>query len=171
VQAVSRLPLELKWPNDLVIGRPWRKLGGVLSEAATSGARIQAVVIGIGINLRQASYPRELAGHATSIETELGRPIERAPLVVELLGRLRAIMERLHRGDRESVCRDWRAFGCRGLAGATVRWHDQRGERRGRARDLAEDGALLVETDEGLERVIGGEVAWESWARGDAERR
>ena len=33
------LPVELKWPNDLVIGRPWRKLGGVLSEAAASGRR------------------------------------------------------------------------------------------------------------------------------------
>jgi len=50
VQSVCGLPVELKWPNDLVIGRPWRKLGGVLCEAAGQHARIDAVVVGIGIN-------------------------------------------------------------------------------------------------------------------------
>ena len=38
VAATSGLPLELKWPNDLVIGRPWRKLGGLLCEAVGAGS-------------------------------------------------------------------------------------------------------------------------------------
>ena len=33
-----RLPVELKWPNDVVIGRPWRKLGGLLCESV--GGRV-----------------------------------------------------------------------------------------------------------------------------------
>src|SRR5262245_33209045 len=48
VASVSALPIGLKWPNDLVIGRPWRKVGGVLCESAGSGSEIDAVVVGIG---------------------------------------------------------------------------------------------------------------------------
>src|SRR5262249_11124760 len=50
VTASSGLPVELKWPNDLVVGRPWRKLGGLLCESVGSGGRIDAVVVGLGIN-------------------------------------------------------------------------------------------------------------------------
>ncbi len=74
VVAVTGLPVGLKWPNDLVIGRPWRKLAGILCESTGIGTQPDAVVVGIGVNLRSAAYPAELAGVATSIEVELGRP-------------------------------------------------------------------------------------------------
>jgi BirA family transcriptional regulator, biotin operon repressor / biotin---[acetyl-CoA-carboxylase] ligase len=165
VRAVTGLPAELKWPNDLVIGRPWRKLGGILSEAASSGTRLNAVVIGIGVNLAQTSYPPELASRATSLESELGRRVERAPLLVGLLGELRDVMARLHTGGRESVCREWRTYGGAGLADAVVRWDDRTGLRRGRAVDIADDGALLVRVGPEVERVIAGEVIWEFESR------
>ena len=97
VRSTTGLPVELKWPNDLVIGRPWRKLAGVLCESVGVGARVDAIVVGIGVNLRAAAYPPELAGQATSIEIELGRPIERAMLVAECLGRLADSVRRLRR--------------------------------------------------------------------------
>jgi BirA family transcriptional regulator, biotin operon repressor / biotin---[acetyl-CoA-carboxylase] ligase len=162
IRGVAGLPVDLKWPNDIVIGRPWRKLGGVLSEAASAGATIDAVVVGIGINLRPAAYPPAVATRATSLETELGRPIERAPLVAALLVELRAMTERLHTGGRDAICGEWRVFGRAGLAGAAVSWDDHTGARRGRAVDIASDGALVVDVAGRLERVIAGEVLWES---------
>src|SRR6185295_3237561 len=81
VHASTSLPVELKWPNDLVIGRPWRKLGGLLCESVGAGASVDAVVVGIGINVRSASYPLELADRATAIETELGRAVDRGAVV------------------------------------------------------------------------------------------
>jgi BirA family biotin operon repressor/biotin-[acetyl-CoA-carboxylase] ligase len=166
VQAITRLPVELKWPNDLVIGRPWRKLGGVLSEAAGHGASVEAIVVGVGVNLLAAAYPKEIVGRATSIETELGRPIERAPLVAELLARLHDVVSRLHDGHHDTICREWRRFAEAGLAGAGVCWHDRDRERRGRARDIDRDGALIVEADGRIERVVAGEVTWEGFSRG-----
>ena len=166
VRAVAALPIELKWPNDLVIGRPWRKLGGVLSEAIGAGAAIEAVVVGIGINMLQVAYPREIADRATSIETELGRPVERAPLVVALLEALATLADRLNAGADDLICREWRELARPGLAGAAVRWHDRDGEHAGRARDIDRDGALLVETNGRLERIIAGEVHWEGLSRG-----
>jgi BirA family biotin operon repressor/biotin-[acetyl-CoA-carboxylase] ligase len=165
VAATSGLPLELKWPNDLVSGRPWRKLGGLLCEAAP-GPTVDGVVVGIGVNLRQAAYPAEIADRATSIEAELGRSIERAALVVELLARLRDALDRLRAGESGWVCEEWRRWGRAGLGGASVRWADQHGPRHGLARDIDEDGALLVESNGRVERLTAGEVMWERLARG-----
>jgi BirA family biotin operon repressor/biotin-[acetyl-CoA-carboxylase] ligase len=160
VTDATGLPVELKWPNDLVIGRPWRKLGGVLCETVTASGKIAAVVVGIGLNVRPVALPASLAGRATSIEDELGRVVDRDALLVALLARMRAIMDRLHAGDRGSVTAAWRQFARRGL-GATVRWADARGDHRGVASDIDEDGALIVVTREEQYRVMAGDVIWE----------
>jgi BirA family biotin operon repressor/biotin-[acetyl-CoA-carboxylase] ligase len=162
IERACGLPVELKWPNDVMIGRPWRKLGGVLSEAASAGDRVEAVVVGIGINLRQVRYPRAIADRATAIETELGRPIDRAPLVIELLGRMRQAIGWLHAGDTEAVRQAWRRPGAAGLAGSAVRWQQGAATVRGRARDIDADGALLVDVGGRVERIVSGEVLWES---------
>jgi BirA family biotin operon repressor/biotin-[acetyl-CoA-carboxylase] ligase len=165
VRTSTGLPVELKWPNDLVIGRPWRKLGGVLCEAVGVGGAIGAVVVGIGINVRGAAYPRELSDRATSIETELGRATERGPLIVSLLQALRDVGDRVLAGDDGWVRDEWRRLGGAGLAGRVVRWQAGGAERRGAARDIAVDGALLVDVDGREERVIAGDVVWEPWTR------
>jgi BirA family biotin operon repressor/biotin-[acetyl-CoA-carboxylase] ligase len=166
VTAVSALPIALKWPNDLVIGRPWRKVGGVLCESSGSGADIEALVIGIGVNLALAATPPELTDVATSIEAELGRPVDRSRLVVEVLAELQAMLQRLRDGDRAAICDDWRRFGRPGLRGARVRWDDQGIERSGLARDLDDTGALLVESAGRIERLIAGEVHWDRQGMG-----
>lgn len=161
IRSATGLPIELKWPNDVVIGRPWRKLGGILCESVGAGARVDAVVVGIGLNLRPAAYPRELRDRATSIEAELGRSVERALMVVECLAQLTAAASRLRAGDTASVLGSWRRLGASGLDGTCVRWHDQGVERSGRARDIDDDGALLVERGGRVERIIAGEVTWD----------
>ena len=159
--AVSALPVGLKWPNDLVIGQPWRKLGGVLCESSGSGAEVEALVVGIGVNLDLASTPPDLVDIATSVEAELGRPVDRWRVVVEVLAELHALLTRLRAGQGAWVRDEWRRFGRAGLHGARVRWDDQGIERTGLARDLDETGALLVESAGRVERLIAGEVRWD----------
>ena len=165
VAAVAHLPVELKWPNDLVIGRPWRKLGGLLCESVGTGARIDAVVVGVGLNLLTIAYPAEMRDRATSLEAELGRSVSRALLAVEVLVRLRAAMDRLRANDRDGVIREWRRFGAAGLEGAPVRWQEQGAPRRGFARDIDLNGALVVEWQGRVERLVAGEVLWERLSR------
>jgi BirA family biotin operon repressor/biotin-[acetyl-CoA-carboxylase] ligase len=161
IKAATGLAVDLKWPNDVVIGRPWRKLCGVLCEGASAGAAVEAVVVGVGLNVLAASYPPALSSRATSLETELGRPIDRALVLVTLLGRLRAIMACLENEGRDAISARWRTFGRPGFAGATVRWRDAGGERWGRPVDIDGDGALRVETQGRMERLIAGDVVWE----------
>ncbi len=160
VLAVTGLPVELKWPNDLVIGRPWRKLGGVLAEAVSAGGRSDAVIVGLGLNVQHTALPPELARRASSLETELGREVDRTMLTVELLVQLRGAMHLLRHDLRDAVTARWRGLARAGLGGA-VRWTDAGGERRGRAVDIDADGALIVQTAAGAERVIAGDVIWE----------
>lgn len=159
VLTASGLQLELKWPNDLVVGQPWRKLGGLLCESV-GGPPVKTVVVGIGINRGLQSFPPELASAATSLEAELGRPVDRGLLVAECLVELRAWMTRMRSGQDDAICQQWRRLGAGGF-GARVRWHDQGKERTGVAKDIDRDGALVVHTDRGLERVIAGEVTWD----------
>lgn len=61
----------LKWPNDLVVGD--RKLAGILTEAIVAGGQLEALVVGMGLNVRWPDpMPGELAGTATSLD-RLGR--------------------------------------------------------------------------------------------------
>ena len=97
VDAIAALRIDLKWPNDLLVAR--RKLGGILAEAVStswapgregrqSSGTVDAVVLGYGINVGPMAYPPELGDRATSLESELDRPVERAALWVETLAAL-----------------------------------------------------------------------------------
>jgi len=161
VTKACALPVELKWPNDLVVGRAWRKLGGVLSEGVAGAVGIDAVVVGIGINLQPAAYPQDLVDRATSIETELGRQIERGPLVAGLLDELAGVVSRMRSGETGWLRSEWRALGRTGLGRRPVRWQHAGDWRHGFAVDIDEHGALIVQTDTGPEHIVAGEVFWE----------
>ena len=70
----------LRHPNDVVVSG--RKLVGVLPEASNG-----KVILGIGVNVNQTAgeLPAETVKPATSLRVELGREIERAPLLAAIL--------------------------------------------------------------------------------------
>ena len=83
ISAVASLTVELRWPNDLLIGP--RKTGGILVEAHSEGSSVSYVVVGIGINVHQQSFAPDLSTPATSLDLEAGRRISRQALLVALL--------------------------------------------------------------------------------------
>src|SRR5688572_5574311 len=106
IQAATGLQPQLKWPNDVYLGG--RKLAGILAEAGTSKAGVQHVVLGCGINLMPAAYPPDVAARATSIESELGRPIDRGLLLVECLAALHLRYRELLSRASGAVIARWR---------------------------------------------------------------
>jgi BirA family biotin operon repressor/biotin-[acetyl-CoA-carboxylase] ligase len=165
LSAATGLAPELKWPNDVVIGRPWRKIAGILAESVTAGARIDAVVVGIGVNLRKSAFPTEIADRATAVEMETDRVVEGTACVVEILAALARVTSDLSAGRGADVVRAFRALSATGLGGAPVRWTDATGPRRGVARDIDDTGALLVDSEGRRERLFSGEVQWERLSR------
>ena len=80
LRAETGVDASLRHPNDVVVAG--RKLVGVLAEAASG-----RVVLGIGVNVNQTAeeLPRDTAKPPTSLRLELGRELERAPLLAAIL--------------------------------------------------------------------------------------
>lgn len=148
----------IKWPNDIECRG--RKLAGLLSELRTQGERVTHVVLGIGlnVNLEADDLPDELRPLATSLRIERGgEPVARSLVVARLLARLEWWLS-LHEAEGFApVHARFRELSS--TLGRRVRAELPGGQVQGEAIDLAEDGALLVRTDEGaVERVIAGDV-------------
>ena len=156
VHAASGLQTWLKWPNDVYVGS--RKLAGILAEGSSAGA-VDHVVLGFGINIRRAAYPPDVVARATSLESELGRDVDRGLVLAECLAALSNRYGMLQTGAADDVIAAWRTRGAL-LMGRAVEWDDDGGSRRGRAEDIDATGALLVRVDDRIVRVISGEVRW-----------
>ena len=164
IRAATGLPLQIKWPNDLVAvdGAGFaarRKIAGVLAEASSGPHGIQSIVLGIGINLSPSVCPPELAGRVGSIEGELGRPVDAGPILAGLLVALNVTLAQLDTSGAASLRARWLALSP-SAHGAAITWNGPAGVLRGVTAGLDTDGALLARTSQGLARIIAGEVRW-----------
>lgn len=165
---VCALPVELKWPNDVIVrppGRaPWRKLAGILAEGASDAGRVRSVVVGIGVNLRPSQAPPDVASRMIALQdlpgwTAVPFEVRLRALVAALLVRLHEGAGRLAAGRTAEIREQWRlhapsAEGCR------VRWTTDGVTRDGRAHGIDERGALCVTGETGETLVHGGDVTW-----------
>lgn len=116
IRSRTSLPVSIKWPNDLVIESPrgsnkWRKLGGVLAETdGESPHEIHHVILGFGINVHSVDYPADIGEHATSIESELGKPLDRWELLVDLLTSLSEPYSDLRTGRQDKILSRWLSY-------------------------------------------------------------
>jgi BirA family transcriptional regulator, biotin operon repressor / biotin---[acetyl-CoA-carboxylase] ligase len=154
IERISGLGADIKWPNDLMVGR--RKLAGILAEGVSG----DSVVLGYGVNVSPAAFPPELGARATSLESELGRPVDRAELFAESLAALARRYDDLLDGRFDAILDAWRTR-APGSRGARVSWETPSGPRSGITAGIDDRGALLVQVGDGIERVVGGEVTWE----------
>jgi BirA family biotin operon repressor/biotin-[acetyl-CoA-carboxylase] ligase len=145
------LEADIKWPNDLLAGG--RKLCGILAETIETRAG-RACVLGIGINLTDNAFPKELAGVATSVEAQAGAAPDVEKLLRALTRALAHQYEVLHEtGGTASIIREWEA---RSSYANGRRVHVALGSEsfEGTTRGLEPDGALRVETDAREIRIV-----------------
>jgi BirA family biotin operon repressor/biotin-[acetyl-CoA-carboxylase] ligase len=157
ISIATGLTPALKWPNDLYVQN--RKLGGILAEGGRTPPGAALVVVGFGINLSPSALPPEVASRATSLEGELGRPVDRARILAECLAAVAGAYRRLEAGESPAIVQRWREL-ARSTLRRPVEWDGPHGALRGIAEDIDENGALLVQTAQGRERVFAGEVRW-----------
>jgi BirA family biotin operon repressor/biotin-[acetyl-CoA-carboxylase] ligase len=155
---VARVAVRLKWPNDVVIDG--RKVAGILLESRASGSSV--VVIGIGINVGQRSFPADLGPAATSLRLATGAPVDRETLLPTVLEEVATWCGRLEREGFAPVRDAWKAMSA--MVGTTVRTDAL----TGRAVDLDDDGALVIDDGRRRHRLVAGELLEE--AAGAARR-
>lgn len=130
-------PAVLKWPNDLLVNG--RKLAGILVEAHSQGGRLDAVVVGIGVNLDRT--PDTVAPIGISLAEASGTAVDRDAFVTDLLAHVERWIDRYAAGGLPAIVPAWQDRMASGLAArATVDGIQLTGAVCG----LAEDGALVL---------------------------
>jgi BirA family transcriptional regulator, biotin operon repressor / biotin---[acetyl-CoA-carboxylase] ligase len=162
LRALKRLGVtraELKWPNDLVAGEA--KLGGILTELRVEHERGAFVVIGIGLNvaLGAAVLERIKASGTQAIDlAALGLSgIERNAIVAALMAQIVPGLLQFEREGFSAFAQEWRDADA--LAGREVRVSLEAGSIAGHARGIDLEGALCVQTRDGVQRFLSGDVS------------
>lgn len=162
IRSATALPVEIKWPNDIVVdaglGRR-RKVAGILAEASTGAAGLQHVVVGFGVNIADAAYPPEITDRATSLEAELGRPVGPAMVFGECLAAMAERVADVAGDGQDRVLRRWSEL-APSARGSRVEWDTVSGPRVGVTAGIDQQGALLVRDGATVERVVSGAVRW-----------
>lgn len=156
-QVDSRVTVDLKWPNDVLIAG--KKVCGILTEMNAEATRVRYIVVGIGINVNQAAFPEELAAVATSLRLATGSEWSRVELTAALLKSLdreyglliaqpdapQSILQRF--AERSSWVR-----------GKKIRVDENGSRLEGTSEGLDARGFLQVRTAQGLQTILSGTV-------------
>ena len=160
--------VSVKWPNDLVVGASRiaaepgarrrlaaaeMKIGGILCER--TGA--PWLVAGVGINANQTGFPAQLVGTASSLRLEAERQVNRCLLLKRVMLEIERDYLCAAGGGDDLILQQARALSA--TIGRTVQVETESGRTlRGLAREIAADGALVLDDGPRAQRITAGDV-------------
>ena len=156
-QVDSQTKVDLKWPNDLLIGN--KKFCGILTEMNAEATRVRNIVIGIGINVNQSSFPKELADEATSLRLATGKEWSRIELTLALLKSLdREYRELLSQPNAQASILKRFTDRSSWIRGKKVRIEENGSGFEGTTDGLDSRGFLKVRTEKDVRTVLSGTI-------------
>src|SRR5436190_637521 len=160
VEKATHLDVDIKWPNDLLIGG--KKVCGILAEMQAEVDRIKMMIIGVGINVNHESFPDEIAGRATSLRLASGRPQSRIEILVDFLEEFESLYLTFEQRGPRAIIDQWTRLSSF-ANGRKIQINDGVRTIAGVTRGLNPLGALRVEQADGrTEEVYSGDVvSWE----------
>jgi BirA family biotin operon repressor/biotin-[acetyl-CoA-carboxylase] ligase len=151
-----RVVPDLKWPNDVLI--QGKKFCGILTEMNAEVTRVRYLVVGVGINVNQTTFPSELRALATSLRLVSGTPWSRLEVCAALLKSLdreyRSLLDEPQ--ARASILTRFRQCSSSSRGRAVV--VEENGGFEGITEGLDARGFLEVRTAEGIRTVLSGTV-------------
>lgn len=157
IKKVTGLDTKIKWPNDIVING--KKISGILTEMSAEMDGINYVVIGIGINANFTEFPEELRETATSLQQQLGYPVDRGAIICMTMKIFEIYYERfMETQSMKGLAEEYQQMLVN--LDRQVRVLEPGNEYSGVARGIDETGQLLVEKENGeTVAVYAGEVS------------
>lgn len=155
IHRLYNLDARIKWPNDVLIGK--RKFCGILTEMEARMDRVTFVVMGIGLNANVDidGFPEEIKEGSTSLERELGRKVNRAELLSEILNELEKHYDVFVKNGFKEFASTWQDMSS--TIGKKVRIVQKDGKIEGEAIKITGEGALMIKKEDGsIEMVIAG---------------
>ncbi len=154
-QSKSPRGVALKWPNDILF--QGKKLGGILVELVPGAPH--AAVIGIGINQRlPATLPPDVRATAAALDGVMASQVDNCTLLATVLSELLAVLESFSLAGFSALRPDWLAWHAFQDA-PVVLLADFSPPQQGICRGVDNEGALLLETDGRIERILSGEIS------------
>lgn len=148
---------QLKWPNDVLINH--EKLAGILIELQGDMEGPSAAVIGVGINLNLPNnIKQQIDQHAIDLASVSAQPINPNVLLGSLLQQLTDVLRDFEQNGFKSLRNEWMQHHVYHQQQVRMLMPDGR-EMHGVVQGIAEDGALLAETHNGLQRFTSGEIS------------
>jgi BirA family biotin operon repressor/biotin-[acetyl-CoA-carboxylase] ligase len=148
----------LKWPNDLVVGAA--KLGGILVELRAEAGGPALVIIGVGLNVALgpllSQRVRSTGTHPADLVGVSGGPVDRHRLAAQLMAACIEGLEQFEQQGLRPFLAAWREADA--LAGCRVVVQADQERVHGHARGIDATGALCVQTREGVQRFMTGDV-------------
>ena len=149
----AEVSVRFKWPNDVLLDGA--KVSGILLESETTerGA-LDWLIVGIGVNV--VGHPTVGAYRTTSLLAAAAREVDAPAMLQRIAAALHSGVEAWHRYGFGTVRAAWlrHAVG----VGDPIAVHLDEAPVTGRFADLAEDGALIIETEQGVRRIIAGDL-------------
>lgn len=150
IRDMFKLPVEIDWPNDLVINK--KKLGGIIVETQNNNKNSKDYFVGIGINvnLKKHELPKHIDQPATSLTIEKETFIDRTIFAKALLQNLDSWYLILKDGRYEHIVEKWQEF-CVNI-GRRVNVYNAKKEFAGIFLGISNDGELILLLDNGRKK-------------------
>ncbi len=157
LENLYQLHVELKWPNDVLVTK--KKIAGVLLESVSRGNKIEKLVVGIGVNLNQASFQGEFNISPTSVRLEFKQEVSRERFLSEFLNNFE-IMTELAKNKSDKILNDWISR-C-SLIGENIVIQNDGEKKFGIFESIDENGYLILRGDDFTEKISFGDVSLSS---------
>ncbi len=154
IKKITGLNAGIKWPNDVVVNG--KKICGILTEMSAEIERIRYVVTGIGVNINNEVFGKELKEKATSVFLETGKKYKRNIFIDHIVSRLTEYYS-LYCKEGFAAFKDEYNSLCLNV-GKIVRTSGNI-PIKGKALGVNDKGELLIETDTNIVPVRSGEVS------------
>lgn len=147
----------IKWPNDIVVNG--KKVCGILTEMNAQFDYINHIVVGIGINVHNESFPEEISQMASSLMIEAGgKRFHRAQIIAETMSYFEQYYDTfLKTQDLSALVREYDELLVN--MNKAVRVLDPKEPFDGKAMGITPKGELIVDTWESRKLVSSGEVS------------
>ncbi|WP_027339580.1 biotin--[acetyl-CoA-carboxylase] ligase [Halonatronum saccharophilum] len=155
INKLTKLDARIKWPNDILIGD--KKVCGILTEMGGELDRIDHLVVGIGINANFSieKLDKSLHNKVTTLYNELEEKVDRVEFINLLLENLESLYKKVD--SFEELLAKWKE--CSYTINQEVEVDNGRDTFRGKAVDIGEDGALIIQIGSQLKKFYSGEVS------------
>ena len=157
IKDVTGEDAKIKWPNDIVVNG--KKVCGILTEMSAQFDYINHIVIGIGINVHNESFPEEISSMASSLMIEAGgKRFRRAEIIARTMLYFEEYYEiYLKTEDLSALVGEYDELLVN--MNKSVKVLDPKEPFEGKAMGITKKGELIVDTWESRKLVSSGEVS------------